>query len=406
MKIKELLPKIKKFVSTKTFTVAASLVGLFLLSVGISVLVFSLVLNKGKSSGPGTSTGDGKSKINLNLPKTEVCPINGQMFTKAEKSIWETRRPIAAMIENHADSRPPSGLSNADVVYEAVAEGGITRFLGIFYCGVSVGEVNIAPVRSARIYFINLASEYNDPIFMHVGGANDYSGSGDTARNVRALETLETIGWRTPKGNDFDTTYDSGFPVFWRNYERLDHEVATEHTMMASIDAAYEEAAKREFTSKDEKGVAWSKGFTSWKFVDGKAVETPKASNISFGFWANKPDYDVEWKFDPGTNLYMRFNGGKASTDLENKAQLSASNVVIFFAKETGPVDRNLHMFYTTTGTGKALVFQNGDVIEGTWSKADRESRTKFLDSKGKEISLVRGQTWVEVLPAANTIKY
>ena len=102
----------------------------------------------------------------------------------------------------------------------------------------------------------------------------------------------------------------------------------------------------------------------------------------------------------------MRFNGGKASTDLENKAQLSASNVVIFFAKETGPVDRNLHMFYTTTGTGKALVFQNGDVIEGTWSKADRESRTKFLDSKSKEISLVRGQTWVEVLPAANTIKY
>lgn len=404
--MKEFLAKLKKFTSTKTFMIVISFLGLFLVSVGASVLVFSLVLRKNVSSSP-TSKDSGKSKINLNLPKTEACPLNGQMFTKSEEAVWVTRRPVAAMIENHADSRPQSGVAKADVVYEAVAEGGITRFLGIFYCGVASGDVQIAPVRSVRIYFLNLASEYGDfPIFMHVGGANNFSGSGDTASKVRALEYLETIGWRIPKGNDFDTTYDSGFPVFWRNYDRLDHPVATEHTMVASLDAAYQEAAKRGFAAENSKGESWDENFVSWKFIDGKANQNPTAPNISFGFWNGKPDYDVEWKYDSTNNFYLRFNGGKAHLDLETNSQLTASNVIIFFAKEEGPVDRNLHVFYTTTGTGKALVFQNGNAIEGTWSKSSRTARTKFLDKSGKEISLVRGQTWIEIVPAGKTVNY
>ena len=152
--IKGYLTKIIKFTSTKVFMLVVSFLGLFLVSVGVSVLIFTFILGKGKTSTPSSKTTDGKSKINLNLPKTENCPLNGQMFTKAEKDIWETRRPITAMIENHADSRPPSGLSKADVVYEAVAEGGITRFLTVFYCNASAEDVRIGPIRSVRVYFI------------------------------------------------------------------------------------------------------------------------------------------------------------------------------------------------------------------------------------------------------------
>ena len=328
------------------------------------------------------------------------------MFTKVEREIWEARRPLTAMIENHADSRPSSGLSKADVIYEIVAEGGITRFLAVYYCNTAAEEVKIAPVRSARIYFIDYAAEYGDkPIFMHVGGANDFSGSGDTTREVRALEILEQMGWRFARGNDFDTTYDSGFPVFWRNYERIDHPVATEHTMMASLDAAYEEAEKRGLGAKDKKGTAWDKNFVSWKFIDDKP-EAASATSISFGFWDNKSDYDVVWKYDAANNRYLRFNGGSEQIDLEFKQQLFAKNVVILFAKERGPVDRNGHMFYTTTGTGKALVFQNGEVVEGTWKKDSRTGRTKFLDEKGREISFVRGIIWIEVIPAGNKVNY
>ncbi|MFH1971082.1 MAG: DUF3048 domain-containing protein [Patescibacteria group bacterium] len=395
--------KFVDFITSKKFMKVIGFVGIYLLVTGISLAIFSFIKKDDATAG----SGDGiRSRIDLSAPKTEVCPISGLKYTKAEKEIWEKRRPITAIIENHVDSRPPSGLSKADVVYEIIAEGGITRFLGIFYCGVSAEEVNIAPVRSARVYFIDYASEYGDkPIFMHVGGANDYSGFGDTAKEVRALELLETLGWRVPKGNDFDTTYDSGFPVFWRNYERLGKTVATEHTMMASLDAAFAQAEKRGFGAKNEKGKAWDSKFVKWNFIDDKA-ETPVATDISFNFWDNKTDYDVNWKYDSANNQYLRFNAGKEHIDLENKQQLAAKNVVILFAKEKSSVDRNMHLYYTTIGEGEALVFQNGIVVKGSWEKDSREARTKFFDAKGKEISFVRGQTWIEIVPAGNEVEY
>jgi len=398
--------KFLNFASSRTLMVVLSFLGLYLLSTGASLAIFSYLKKE-----PVVDLGGGievaRSRINLDLPRTEECPINGGMFTKIEKNIWEQRRPIATIIENHVESRPPSGLSRADVVYEAVAEGGITRFLAIFYCGAAAADVRVAPVRSARVYFIDWAAEYGDkPILMHVGGANDYSGSGETTKAARALEILEALGWRVPKGNDFDTTYDSGFPVFWRNYERLTHPVATEHTMMASLDAAYEQAIRRNLGAKDADGKAWDKNFRHWKFSDDQPSDSPSASEISFEFWSNKPDYDVVWRYNREDNSYLRYNDGSALNDHETGEQLSAKNVVILFVKETGPVDINKHMLYTTTGKGKTLVFQNGEVIEGTWEKDSRTDRTRFYDQEGKEIAFVRGPIWIEAVPAGNEINY
>lgn len=397
------MEKIKTFV-TKNLMLILGFLGLFLVSTGVSLAAFTFLIGDSASS---KGTADNlRSRIDLSKPKSEECPLNGGKFTKEEENIWKKRRPITAMIENHVDSRPQSGLSYADIVYEIVAEGGITRFLGVFYCNVIAEEVNIAPVRSARIYFVNYAAEYGlFPIFMHVGGANNYSGSGDTTREVAALEYLEKLGWRIPRGNDFDTTYDSGFPVFWRNYERLDREVATEHTMMASLDAAYEQAEKRGYSAVDKDGNAWDEDFVSWKFMDGK-TQTPTATEIDFIFWDNKSDYDVSWKYDSARNIYLRFNAGKEHIDLANNTQLSTSNLVVLFAKERGPVDRNFHMFYTTTGEGDAIVFQNGVAIKATWEKDSATDRTIFYDDKGKEISFVRGPIWIEVLPYGNDVNY
>lgn len=410
--MKDYLAKMKKFTSTKTFMVVASFLGLLLVSVGVSVLVFTFVLGKGKSGTPSGTSGT-KSKVDLNLPKTEACPINGQMFTKAEKEIWETRRPITAMIENHADSRPPSGLSRADVVYEAVAEGGITRFLTVFYCGASAEDVRIGPIRSVRVYFIDWAQEYGLPLFVHSGGANNICSScpggvkpkGDIATDVDAFKKLATLNWRYAQGNSMDAGTNIGFPIVWRDYERIPG-AATEHTFMGSTDKLFEEGTKRGFGYKDEKGKLWNLNFTSWKFIEGKASANPTVKEISFSFWDNKPDYDVKWSYDSAKNVYQRFNGGKEHIDMDTETQLSASNIIIQFAKERGPVDKEGHMFYTTTGTGKALVFQNGEVIEVTWSKDTQASRTKYFDSKGKEISLIKGKIWIEIVPAGNEVLY
>ncbi|MBI4058922.1 DUF3048 domain-containing protein [Candidatus Microgenomates bacterium] len=393
----------KSFITSQNLRIGATLLGLFLLAAGLSWLVFAYVLKPG-----GSTSKEAEQKrvaIDKTAPKTETCPLNGEKFTKAEREIWEKRRPLTVMIENHAEARPQSGITSADVVYEAVAEGGITRFLAIFYCGAAAEDVLLAPVRSVRVYYIDWASEYGEkPIFAHVGGANDLNVTGDTVKAARAIEKLVDIGWRVKGGNDFDTGLDSGFPLFARNYDRLDHPVATEHTMTMSTDLAYKQAEERGFGNKDKKGKAWDSQFVLWKFKD--AASVGQVTKVSFPFWQNQVDYDVVWILDAATGLWKRENGGKPHTDLNNNEQIQAANVVIMFTKEQGPVDKNKHLLYQTTGSGEAIIFQNGNVIRGTWKKADRTSRTKFVDTAGKEIPFVPGKIWIEVLPTGTKVTY
>ncbi len=407
----------KNLIHQKKFVITISFVGLFLFSVGISLVVFYFVSPKSASS--LLSEISKKTKVNINLPKTEECPISGEKFTTAESSVWETRRPIIAMIENHLDARPESGLSNADVVYEAVAEGGITRFAAVFYCGASVGEVEAAPIRSARVYYINMAAGYGtDPIYLHQGGANNICSTcpggvkpaSQSNPKVNTVTLLEKLGWGGgPTGNNFDGGYNIGYPIVVRDQYRLDPNNASawEHAVVASLDEVWKEAEKRGYKFKDEDGTPWTKGFKKWTFQDGKALDTPTATNIKFNFWDSMPGYDVEWKYDSASNSYLRHNGGKAHVDWEfDKPQLKASNVVIMFVKETGPLDTEHHMYYEVIGTGESIVFQNGEAVEGTWKKASALDREVFYDTNGKEIQMVRGATWVEMVPSTNKVSY
>ena len=94
---------------------------------------------------------------------------------------------------------------------------------------------------------------------------------------------------------------------------------------------------------------------------------------------------------------------------MNNDKQLSPKNVVIQFQKESRANDGyegNAHLLYGTTGKGKALIFQNGKAIVGTWDKTNRLARTKYLDDKGKEVSFVKGQIWIQTVPEGNTVKY
>jgi len=407
---------IKKFFTSKKFVITVSFIGLFLISIGVSLIVFYFVSPKGAAN--LLSEVSQKSKLNLSLPKTEECPINGQMYTKPEADIWNTRRPIIQMIENHVDARPESGLSKADVVYEAVAEGGITRFAAVFYCGAAAQDVKAAPLRSARVYFINAAAGYGtDPIYLHQGEANnicnDCPGGTKSSKQinpmVNALTLFDKLGWQGgPRGNNFDGGYNIGFPIVVRDQYRLGSTPAAwEHSVTTDLDLVWQEAAKRDLAFKDTNGTPWTKGFRKWLFQDGKAAGSLTATDIKFNFWDSMPGYDVEWKYDAATNSYSRFNGGKPHIDWEfDKPQLTAKNVAIMFAKETGPVDLEHHMFYQDTGTGKALVFQNGIATTGTWSKATPLDREVFYDTTGKEIKMVRGQTWVEIIPAQNQVSY
>src|SRR3989344_100901 len=178
------------------------LIGTYILTTVVSFAIFSGViksLSDVQSPVPDAVTDGNKTLFDESLPKTEPCPISGQLFSKQQRQWWEEHRPLGIMIENHEESRPQSGLSKADVIYEAVAEGGITRFLAVFYCGASAEDVQVGPVRSARTYFLDWISEYGiSPLYVHVGGANcdPSTGSGCAGgAKADALGQIQKYGW-------------------------------------------------------------------------------------------------------------------------------------------------------------------------------------------------------------------
>lgn len=341
-------------------------------------------------------------------PLTEECPTNGQMMGRSARAAWEKRRPLAIVIENHEESRPQSGISNADVVYEAVAEGGVTRTLSIFYCQ---DAKTVGPVRSARVHFINLLREWGQyPLYAHVGGANcdETTGSGcGNGAPADALGLLRDIEWNFYNDlNQFSIPY----PYFYRDYDRIPG-VATEHTMYSSTAKLWEYAAKnRKLTQVDEDGAAWNKGWEPWTFADdAPAGSRGKESPIVYSFYdTNISDYGVRWEYDPSTNLYKRINGGKPHLDYNTNAQLTAKNVLVIEVVESSANDDypGGHVVYDLTGSGPLHLFQNGKAIKGTWEKDDLDAKMRFLDQGGKEIPIVRGVVWISMIPAGNEVSY
>jgi len=380
-------------------------VALYLISTGVSATVFNAV--GVKQSNPKTTLkvdSTGKSQkhftIDPSIPRTEACPLNGMMYTAQEKAVWEKRRPLAVMIENHQEARPQSGLSFADVIYEGVAEGGVSRFMGVFYCGIAAENVSLAPVRSARTYYLPWVLEY-DALYNHVGGAGNCE---DETVDERAKALCQIDMWNIKDMDQFGIS----FPTCYRNYDRLDHEVATEHTMVCQTDKLTALASDRGWTNVDSKGVAWDKKFEPWKFKDdAKLEERGDATSISFAAWKGyEKDYGVKWIYNKTENMYARENGGVPHIDLETGEQLKAKTIVILFAKETGPVDDHMHLLYGNIGSGTGLLFIDGKASKVTWEKLDRSARTIFYDESKKEIQFNKGQIWIEMLPIGTSVTY
>lgn len=406
-----------------------SYLGLFLLVCGVSYFLFDyfipagsgtfLTFTKKETEQTGEIVPSEQKKPEIYPgPKTEACPINGKLYTKEEKEIWSTRRPLLVMIENHQDSRPQSGLQTADIVYEAVSEGGITRFMGVFYCGQVAGsqanKYDLGPVRSARTYFLDLASEYSDyPLYNHVGGANCSAatdgGPCTTAPKAQALEQISAYGW-TSKGTWSDLSqFSLSYKACRREPDRTGTPKATEHTMYCSSTELWNIAESRGLTNDTvAKKTTWDKNYRSWLFKqEDKPATTLDATNISFDFWSSIKNYNVSWVYDNAKNVYKRSNGGIEQIDLNTQETITAKNIVIQFVKESRSVDEHLHNLYAVIGSGNGVLIQNGTKTDITWAKANRVSRTIYKDKgTGKEVNFIPGNVWVEILPIGNVVSY
>lgn len=375
------------------------LVILFVVSLGASYFIFSALLpKKAIVITPPQKLASGQLQFDPTLPKTQPCPLNGALYSTQQEAWWKQHAPLGIMIENSTDARPQSGLSNADIVYEADAEGGITRFLTIFYCQ---DATEVAPVRSARVYYINWVSEYGPfPLYAHVGGAN-------TPGPADALGLLTQLGWDSYNNLD---QFSIGFPVFWRDYNRLGHDVATEHTMVSTTTKLWDFAKTRGLTNVDKDGTAWDANFVKYAFKDDAPMSQRPASQSIHVDFSSDPSYSVDWTYDRVNNVYLRSNGGEKQIDLNTKKQLAAKNIVALFMTQTqvndGYMD-NEHLEYGNIGSGKAEIFMDGKVIQGTWKKASRTARSLIYDTNGTPISFDRGQIWFEAqtLDSVITVK-
>ena len=304
-------------------------------------------------------------------PRDFENPINGSLFTKEEYNAFSTKYPIAVMIENHVDTRPQSGYNSADLVFEALVEGGITRTMAIFW-STSVPE--IGPIRSARQYYIEWMLPF-DPLYMHIG----YAISSDP--KVNAGGSLYS----------FDVKSLDRGGTFWRSSERY-----APHNAYSSTDLLYKKAEVYGYTGTPSVIEPWS--FKRDAPLDQRGGKTV-ADFSFFDRLTNGGLYDITWTYDRSQNIYFRSNGTTPYTDANIATQVYAKNVIIQRVETISTYDEKAHMIITTIGSGDAIILRDGVVISATWKKTDARKRTHFYDSDGTEIQFNRGITWIEAVP-------
>ncbi len=292
-----------------------------------------------------------KSEENINK---KARLIDGVYVEEGKENVF----PLAVMIDNHSEARPPSGLSKANIVFEAEAEGGITRYLAIFASGNKIPE--IGPIRSARPYFIDWAHEFS-ALYAHVGGSPE------------ALVKIK-------QDNIFDINEFYNEHYFWRgDHLNMPHNVfSSSEKLRAYI---------------QDKNLQEGK-FFPWEFKDDKnKKDLPLSSKISIKFKLDV--YAVKWVFDNENNNYIRYQN-KKSHNTRSGEVIKAKNIIIQYA-DAEEIDDELRLSMKVTGEGEALLCFDGECQEASWKKKTKTSRTRYYIND-EEAKFNRGTTWIEIL--------
>jgi Protein of unknown function (DUF3048) N-terminal domain/Protein of unknown function (DUF3048) C-terminal domain len=270
------------------------------------------------------------------IPTTSASPLTGvQVDLDLAK-----RAVTGVMIENSIDARPQAGLIDAGIVFEAIAEGGITRFLALFQ---DSKPDYIGPIRSARPYYVRWAAGY-DAAYAHSGG------SGEALALIQALGVKDMDSLRAASGFN-----ESKFTPF----SRLQDDPKT--------------------NDGDE------------SIVTGGAP----ATNLTFTI--SSPLYNTSYVYNAEKKSYGRIMAGTPHTDERSGAQISP-NVVVALIMSFGIHPDGVHSAYGNIGSGKAIVFQGGQVFEGFWEKPSDAASLRILAADGNDMKLSAGQTWITAI--------
>lgn len=303
---------------------------------------------------------DSGSRSQQEQPEQLFPAINGVMVDKTKA---ETR-PVGVVIENAPEARPQSGLTDADLVYETVAEGGITRFLAVFQ---TREPKEIGPVRSARPYFNFLTNMWRGAI-IHSGGSK------------AALSELSA--------GVHKNLYDVNEFYFGKYFSRDSARYAP-HNL-------YTTREKLRDVLSDKKESGWQP-IAVWQF---ETVPTdqlaPEVTNITIPF--SFPLFEAKYQFDPSTNSYQRLLNGKPHLDRNNDLQISPTNILIHLTDISLNANDELGtMTVRLDDNGPCYLFTAGKFKECRWRYEN--GKHIYTDTEGNPLKLQPGQTWIEIFP-------
>ncbi|MCM8710694.1 DUF3048 domain-containing protein [Clostridium sp. SYSU_GA19001] len=273
--------------------------------------------------------------------------------------------PFMAIIENSKDARPQSGLVDADIVYETMAEGGIPRTIAIFQKN---SPEKIGPIRSARSYFLNLSREYN-LAFAHCGAS-------DEADEMIQKNKLMSL-------NEFAYT---GF--YWRERDRK-----APHNLYTSADRIRDAIVSRKYNKPVNVKFSFDKSF--WN--NNQNFKTAININLKLSKY-----YSTSYTYKDGK--YYKSMNGTASLNKEDARPLAFTNIVIQATSIKQKKDSIL-VDITLTGQGDGYVISNGKYIKMKWSKKDLNSQTILTDENGTKIPLNPGNTWWNIIDKSDIVE-
>ncbi|MED4603444.1 DUF3048 domain-containing protein [Paenibacillus validus] len=299
-----------------------------------------------------------------------LAPLTGVETAEKNES-----RPVMVVINNAPQARPQSGLLQADLLYEVLAEGEITRLIALFQSSAFTGD--IGPVRSIRPYFISIGKSYG-AIQVHAGGSPD----GYETISRERIENLDEI---TNAG-----------PYFWREKSRK-----APHNLYTNLTNIRDGAGKRGLKDQGPTAPVYSFAKPESGAVETMGSGAKEARKVDVTFLVKS--YRVSYEYDEAARNYKRSINGSAHSDLNNGETLTATNVVVLGAVHR-ILDNEGRRDVKLMGQGTAVLFQRGMAKSVEW-KRERENDPIRLYDQGREVSLLPGQTHMLIVPNTPTFE-
>lgn len=329
------------------------------------IILFSAVLLFTAGCAQKEAVKNHKEKQTENIekqpPDVEHFPYQSPLTGTGLKKEPEGRA-IAVMVNNHPSARPQSGLDKADIVYEVLAEGDITRFLAIFQ---SERPDTIGPVRSARDYYIELAKGYDSFFVAH--------GWSPEAKQMLKSNYIDNIN-----GIEYDGTL----------FKRASFRKAPHNSYIT-----YENILK----GADKVGAKMTQAPSPLTFLSKEELDSltgKKAATVGISYSGNSL-FHVDYKYDSKLKKYKRYSNGELTADYDSQKPVLLDNILIV-ETEHRFIDNYGRRAVDLTLGGKGYLLQRGLWNEVEWKNVDG----RILPfANGKEVGLVPGKTWINIVP-------